>query len=215
MSNTYLENLLGEHEEILLVTRQHWFLLASAIAVEVGLLLALFILTAVGVIALPEFRGWVVLAAFLFSLVPIATLTMDVLRWSNHEYVITNRRVMQISGIYNKNVTDSSLEKVNDVKLVQSALGRMFDYGDIEILTASELGVNLFKRIKDPVGFKKTMINAKQNLESGEDLPRGAVQKPVMGNITRLILELDELRKQGILSEEEFQQKKAELLSKL
>ncbi len=52
---------------------------------------------------------------------------------------------MQISGIFNKSVIDSSLEKVNDIKMDQSALGRMFGYGDIEILTASELGVNLFK----------------------------------------------------------------------
>ena len=37
--------------------------------------------------------------------------------------------------------------KVNDVKMEQSFLGRLLGYGDIEILTASELGVNLFRRI--------------------------------------------------------------------
>jgi GTP-binding protein LepA len=67
---------------------------------------------------------------------------------------VTNRRVIQVSGVLGKNVMDSSLEKVNDVKMSQSFLGRMFGYGDIQILTASELGVDLYHQINDPVGFK-------------------------------------------------------------
>jgi uncharacterized membrane protein YdbT with pleckstrin-like domain len=42
------------------------------------------------------------------------------MKWKNHQYIITNRRVIQINGIVNKNVTDSSLEKVNDVHMTQS-----------------------------------------------------------------------------------------------
>jgi hypothetical protein len=40
---------------------------------------------------------------------------------------------------------------VNDVKLSQSFWGRLFDYGDIEILTASEVGANVFRSIGDPI----------------------------------------------------------------
>jgi uncharacterized membrane protein YdbT with pleckstrin-like domain len=65
----------------------------------------------------------------------------DILVWSHHQYIVTNWRVLQISGIFNKNVIDSSLEKVNDVKMTQSFFGRIFNYGNVEILTASELGV--------------------------------------------------------------------------
>src|SRR3970040_80145 len=61
-----------------------------------------------------------------------------VLIWWNRQYVITSRRVIQVSGTFNKRVTDSSLEKVNDVKMVQSFFGRLFDFGDLELLTASE-----------------------------------------------------------------------------
>jgi uncharacterized membrane protein YdbT with pleckstrin-like domain len=119
--------------------------------------------------------------------------------------------VIQVSGIFSKEVVDSSLEKVNDVKMSQSFFGRMFGYGDIEILTASELGANLFKRIGNPVKFKTTMLNAKEELGFGEV----ATGHHNEGDIPALIAELGDLRKQGIISEEEFQRKKAELLAKM
>lgn len=116
---------------------------------------------------------------------------------------------MQVAGVLNKTITDSSLEKVNDVKMKQSAFGRMFDYGDIEILTASELGANLFRRIEDPIRFKTTMFNAKERLERGDDTEMRS------SDIPRLIARLDQLRKQGILTEDEFQTKKVELLGRI
>jgi uncharacterized membrane protein YdbT with pleckstrin-like domain len=133
----------------------------------------------------------------------------DILDWTNRQFIVTNRRVVQISGILNKNVTDSSLEKVTDVKLEQSAFGRLFNYGDIEILTASEFGVNLFRRIEEPIIFKIAMLNAKERLEQGD----GAVQPTE--DILEIIASLDRLRDLGILSEEEFKKKKAELLARL
>jgi hypothetical protein len=114
--------------------------------------------------------------------------------------------------VFGKDVVDSSLEKVNDVKMSQSFLGRMFGYGDIQILTASELGVDMFHQINDPVGFKTAMLNAKERMgldEMGMDVRTTGADIPAM------IEKLDLLRKRGILSEAEFQQKKAELLAKM
>jgi uncharacterized membrane protein YdbT with pleckstrin-like domain len=79
--------------------------------------------------------------------------------------VITDRRVIQMRGVLNKEVSDSILDKLNDVKTDQSFLGRIFGYGDIEILTASEAGVNMLRMINDPLGFKRAMLNAKEALE--------------------------------------------------
>jgi predicted Zn-dependent peptidase len=108
-------------------------------------------------------------------------------------------------------VVDSSLEKVNDVKMTQSFFGRLFDYGDVEILTASEIGVNLFKRIGDPIKFKTAMLNAKEKL--GYE-GTGAHAKRAE-SIPEQIAELDQLRKQGIVTDAEFQAKKKELLAKM
>jgi len=208
MSSHYLDSLLSEREKIVLVDHQHWFVLFAAIFIEIVSIFVIIAIFTILIVIYPAIRSWIALG-YLLLLIPIATLSRDVLAWSNREYIITNRRVMQISGIFYKNVTDSSLEKVNDVKMVQSILGRMFNFGDIEILTGSELGANLFRRIAHPVKFKIAMLNAKERLE------RGSESGAVTGDVPTLIAGLDQLRKQGVLSEEEFQAKKTELLAKI
>ena len=207
MANNYLEGLLGENEKILLITRQHWFILFSNILLEILLTVALVlgVLAATLVYPLAQF-------GFILVLVPLIGMLRDYLIWSNREYIVTNRRVIQISGVFDKGVVDSSLEKVNDVKMSQSFWGRLFDYGDIEILTASEIGVNLFRRIAEPIKFKTAMLNAKEELGFAE---MGGTPRPAEEDIPSLIARLDELRKKGILSEAEFQKKKAELLAKI
>ena len=203
MTNGYLNNLLAENEEVLLVTRQHWIVLLAEILPETILTIALVIL--ISLIWLMWLPNPLVPFAYLLLLLPLFSLLRDVLVWSNRQYIVTNRRVIQIAGVINKDVTDSSLEKVNDVKLEQSFWGRLLNFGNIEILTASELGVNRFSHLGRPVNFKKAMLNAKEQLEQG----------PARGELVDVVAQLDSLRRRGVLSEEEFQRKKTDLLTKL
>lgn len=209
MADRYLKNLLGKNEQILVVAHQHWLILLGEILSESVLAIALMILiTLVWQVWLPN--SLVPLAYFLLIL-PLLSLLRDVLIWANHQYIITSWRVIQITGVFNKSVTDSSLEKVNDVKLEQSFWGRLFDYGNIEILTASELGINKFRKVGQPIRLKTVMLNAKEKLEQGQ---QGAKRGP-KGEAMDLLAQLDSLRKNGVLSEEEFQRKKTQLLEKL
>jgi uncharacterized membrane protein YdbT with pleckstrin-like domain len=210
MPKSYIENLLGDQERIILVTRQHWFMLVKSIVLEI-LLIFIIIAIAIGTkVIFSQYTWLIAITGTVVLLIPLATMIRDVLDWSNRRYIVTNRRVIQISGVFGKDVIDSSLEKVNDVKLDQSFLGRLFNYGDIEILTASELGANLFKRIGEPIRFKTAMINAKEQLERGGE---SGFKEAV--NLPEMIAELDQLRQKGILTEEEFQNKKTELLKKI
>jgi uncharacterized membrane protein YdbT with pleckstrin-like domain len=208
MAKTYLESLLGENEQILFETHQHWFVLFGKIFLE--LLLILVIVGGVFV-AYPFYP--MAIYGLILVIVPLIGMLNDILVWRNKAYIVTNHRVIQTAGVFSKNVVDSSLEKVNDVKLSQSFLGRVFGYGDIEILTASELGVNLFHQIADPVEFKTAMLNAKERL--GFDNESRLEGHSAAADIPSLIARLDDLRKKGIISEGEFQQKKSELLAKM
>lgn len=211
MAKNYLESLLGKDESILFSARQHWLVLLRTNGIE--LLIATVIVIA-SVVAAAFFP--LALLGIAIALVPLAFGLGDFLNWWHRQYVVTSRRVIQIYGIFNKNVIDSSLEKVNDVKMEQSVLGRMFNYGDIEILTASELGVNLFQRISEPIRFKTTMLDAKARMGEEYEAGGGAGEGGAEGkDIPAMIGRLDQLRKQGVLSEEEFQTKKAQLLAKM
>jgi len=145
-------------------------------------------------------------------ILPLLSILRDFIIWGNHQYIVTNHRVIQTIGVIGKSITDSSLEKVNDVKMTQSMLGRLFNYADIEILTASEVGVNRFSRLGNPIQFKTAMLNAKERLENK---PLQIEDSPPEQSIPVLIEQLDGLRRQGILTETEFSAKKGELLAKI
>jgi len=212
MADKYIQSLMGEAEKMLLVTRQHWFVLFRTIVAEILIIFILIVISVAASVAYPPAALLAPVIGLLLSIIPAVGMVRDILIWYNRQYIVTNRRVIQISGVINKNVVDSSLEKVNDVKMSQSFFGRIFDYGNVEILTASELGVNQFQRIGDPVHFKTAMLNAKEKLGFDDNIIHAG--KPA-DDIPTLIAKLDELRKQGIVSEEEFQTKKVELLAKI
>lgn len=209
----YVEGLLSENEQIVVRTRRHWMVLASSfftnfiiavVIVIVGVLVSIFAAAMVGPLAF---------LIFLLLIFPFFAFMRDFLDWWNEEYLVTNRRVIQAEGTINKHVIDSSLEKVNDVVLNQTFLGRLLDYGDIEILTASEIGVNKLHTIAGPVKFKTEMLNQKEAM--GADEHFGKHTPAPQHDVPALLAELDELRKQGVLTEAEFQQKKAQLLAKM
>ena len=209
MQKNYIQSLLGDNERILYGTRQHWFVLISSIFLELFLILIIAVLAVAASFFFPLLYGTILIVVpFALLIIPFLGGLRDTLIWWNKQYIVTNRRVIQVSGVFNKNVIDSSLEKVNDVKMEQSALGRMFNFGDIEILTASEMGANLFQRIGDPIRFKTAMLNAKEQLERYE----GSLD---LDDVPLMLERLDVLRRQGTLTEQEFQDKKAKLLAKL
>jgi uncharacterized membrane protein YdbT with pleckstrin-like domain len=242
----YIDGLLGRDEQILYVARQHLFVLVSHVVTE---MILIGLLVAAGVASNMAFAGTqvlfggvnandlILLICVSISVIVLISGFVDYLRWNAEQYVITDRRVIQVRGIINKTVLDSSLEKINDLELRQSLLGRMFNYGTIAILTGSgEEGANVLDRIAEPMEFKRAMLEAKHSYERGyeyapqpppaprqhvRDNETPAPQRPVPrqpvshSEIQRTLEELAALRDRGILSSDEFEQKKRELLSRI
>ena len=158
----YLRKILGPGEQVLFVTRQHglflffriFLWLAAAVAI-VGVVLAM---------SAASGNSEVMIGATV-AILPLLVVWWQWLEWANHAYILTNRRVIQMVGVLSKQVVDSLLEKLNDIKTSQSLLGRMFGYGDVEILPANEVGNNVFDHIARPLEFKSAMLEAKQALD--------------------------------------------------
>ena len=85
--------------------------------------------------------------------------------WYNEDYIVTNRRVLRVEGVINKHASDSSLEKINDASLDQHFIGRIFGYGDLDVLTAADSQIDRFKMLNRVVAFKREMLNQKNELE--------------------------------------------------
>jgi hypothetical protein len=196
--------------------------------IAIGLLILAF---AALVLLRPEW--WILgFVGVALAVVPLYLLIRGFLEWQNERYIITNRRVMEIKGIVNKLVRDSALEKVNDVELRQSVVGRLLGYGTVQIITGSDIGVNTLRRIANPVRFKREMLNAKEQLhvQPLDELPYPTPQMPVpapgtstpplgynpgAGSVADRLAELTDLHSRGLITDAEFQAKRRELLDQL
>jgi hypothetical protein len=166
----YAEELLSDGERIVARKKQHWFVFVAGarftiLAVVIAVIVAILSsgMSSEGASgSLRTLLQWITVVLFFGGL---AVLGWTTLRYLNQEYVLTSRRVIQIQGVLNKTVLDSGLEKINDAALSQSIFGRIFGFGDLEILTASDSAISKFHMIIDPIGFKKSILNAKHEYE--------------------------------------------------
>jgi hypothetical protein len=255
---SYADGLLSTGERISYRNKQHPFVFVwgARYAILAGIIALVLLwlsqnMSTDGVTgSIRTLLGWATLVLFIGG---IAVAIWTALRYINQEYVLTNRRVIQVEGVLNRNSTDSSLEKINDAVLTQSVFGRMFDFGDLTVLTASEAGIDKMHMLRKPIAFKKAMLDAKHEFEvdmeragwqpgppirdtapaqAAAAAPAGlpAVQgapaaatapsapsapRADPDEVTRTLANLADLRDRGAITPEEYEHKKADLLSRL
>ncbi|HLI50432.1 MAG TPA: PH domain-containing protein, partial [Thermomicrobiaceae bacterium] len=152
---------------------------------------------------------WIIAAV---AVIPAGYAFVRYLHWHHELYYVTNFRIIQVEGVINKRILDSSLEKVNDILLTQSFFGRVFNYGTLEILTASEIGVNKLDALDKPFDFKRAIIDALNRLSGDYQNARIEPSAPAHdGDMHELLAQLDSLREAGVLSDEEYREKRSEL----
>jgi len=165
VSIEYVQKQLGASEKILYTERHHWiFFVAEMIKWILFAVAVLALVIVLKVWWLPD-AGWVWWLLLVF-IIPAVRIVWGFLSWLMNLYVLTNRRVIEATGVLSKRVADSSLEKLTDIVLKQSILGRALNYGDIIVLTAAAgAGISELKQIRRPVEFKTHMLDAKEQLE--------------------------------------------------
>ncbi len=239
----YADSLLTEGEHVVYRTRQHplgrlfasrWGIVLAGIGVA-GIVILLFF--GIGQGTLRDILGWATLIALVVGL---ALIGWNYLAWYQEDYMITNRRVMKVGGILNKKSMDSSLEKINDAILEQSLWGRMLDWGNLRILTAAEEIADDFVMLHHAPEFKKVMLTTKHDLEEGSDIRRTryvdspaaapapapapapvappppiAPPRPPEPTAEEKLRSLAKLRDDGIITPEDYEAKKAQLLEEL
>lgn len=83
------------------------------------------------------------------------------------KYCLTNYRLILEFGILNKTSKSSRLEKINDITHHQSLAGRIFNYGDLLIETAGEMGATRISNLPDPVSFKNMILEEVSTYRAG------------------------------------------------
>ena len=239
----YSETLMASGETIVRRAHQHWFvLIANARMAILALLVAAFLIFITAWLSISgtlyNILGLIILVLFVVGLVKIV---WDVLGFRNQEYLVTTRRLIHAEGVINKKASDSSLEKINDAVLTESVFGRVFGFGNLEVLTASEDGNEMLQMLRDAKAFKIAMLEAKHELEIDLSRPTApamrvpepaaappapvapAAPAPVAAHdnsmtadeVSAAIERLVDMRDRGLITPEEFEAKRTEMLARL
>lgn len=153
----------------------------------------------------------ILLAAGALALFLAATILVKLVVLRSYEHVLTNRRMIQQTGVFHKRSMDAPLDKVNNVEHQQTLWGRILGYGDVEIDTASEHGCTPFKDIARPLEFKSAIVAATEAYRSR----RLAPMAPAAPSGAERLRQLKALLDDGLISQEEFEMKRRKLLEEI
>lgn len=129
----YPEKLLAPEERIVFQMRPHWRALIGPILILVA---TVFIGTFLLVSVSWPWAKWLIGAVM--ALLILWPALMGFLRWVSTDYVFTNRRVIVRSGILTKRGRDVPLSKINNVSFEVPLLGRILNFGTLDIQSAGE-----------------------------------------------------------------------------
>lgn len=99
---------------------------------------------------------WVVF----LSLKALFTLFLQpLIQRATSEFAVTNRRVIIKVGLVSRKTVEMNLEKVESIGVDQGILGRVLDYGTIEVVGTGGTR-EPFRAIRDPLGFRRAVTEA-------------------------------------------------------
>ncbi|NJN67726.1 MAG: PH domain-containing protein [Chloroflexaceae bacterium] len=163
----------------------------------------------------------------LISLILLGSIFSDYLRWRSEQSILTDRRMIQIVGVFNKTVQESPLDGIKEITHTQGWVGRLLGYGSIHLKIASEEGAMNIEHVRHSRKFQQVILEAKHHADRGYGyldaqalfhLSTALPEHPVVNGqseIRRTLEELASLRDRGILSMDEFETKKREILSRI
>ncbi len=197
---------LNDSEEVIRDLRPHWFFLFGAV---IALIAALALAIWVGQAEVSEVVLFPVLAlpvvALLFFLVRFA-------QWVTTDFVLTTDRLIYRKGVVSRQGKEIPLERVNDVSYQQSMIQRMMGAGDLMVESGGERGQSQFGHFADPQDIQNEIHRAIEAV-AARDAARMAGRRAL--SPLEQLEKLDELRRRGVISQTEFEVKKANLLDRL
>lgn len=155
---SYIESNLMDDEEMVHVTRLHPIVLLFP-AAATSLLAGSFAI----VDSIPYAQ--VVVAIFLF--IALWRLADRLVLFLSSEFGVTSKRVLGKTGFIRRTSLDIVLNKVEAIRLSQTILGRILNYGDIEV-TGTGGTDEILRFIPDPLVFRRVVQEQLAAEEEGD-----------------------------------------------
>jgi uncharacterized membrane protein YdbT with pleckstrin-like domain len=198
--------LLNDAEDIVLDLHPHWWFFAGpAVALALSLAAVIFV----------AFRFDNSAVKLTFAAIAVLMLLWFVgryLRWATTNFVVTTDRLIYRTGVLAKHGREIPLDRVNDITFNQSIFERVIGAGDLVIESAGERGQQPFTDVSHPARVQNE-IYRQIELAQQRDADRQAGRREL--SVPEQLEKLDELRQRGVITDAEFQAKKAQLLDRI
>jgi uncharacterized membrane protein YdbT with pleckstrin-like domain len=236
----YTESLLATNEKILYRTKQHW--MAPIFGTIIGVVILVVGVALFGLqltFDTEGIMGFLRTVAFWASLILIVVGLVRVgfsyIEWWVEDYAVTNQKVVKVAGLLSKRTSGAALEKINDVVMEQGPLGRMLGYGTLKVATASDSTDLVYETMRAPADFRRAMLDQKMEFEQADSrhiaeavrasaaapaAPAAVVAPavapaPAEADAEDKLRSLAKMRDDGLITPEDYEAKKAELLEQL
>jgi uncharacterized membrane protein YdbT with pleckstrin-like domain len=198
--------LLNEGEEIVVDLRPHWLYLAKPVA-------ALVAAVVLAIVVLQQHAPHLVNLAMLVPLgAAVIWLLVRYAKWVTTNFTVTTDRIVHRTGVLAKHGREIPLDHLNDISYQQSFFERMIGIGDLVVESAGRRGQETFPDLPKP-GLLQNEIYRQIEAQKNRLADRMAGRREL--SIPEQIEKLDELRQRGIISQEEFEAKKSQLLERM
>lgn len=211
-------------EKLVVEAHPHWWYFATEIIGGL-IILGVFILVA-ALFGVGAVSGTLIAVAILVWLVMSA---IKYAAWRRTEFIVTDRKVAYHTGLLHRTGVSIPLDRINNVNYSQTFIERMFKSGDLLIESAGESGDTTFHNIPNPQGAQHLVYeviesDAQRDARRDADAVAEAIkaqqsQQAGAGHVTKSVAEqieeLGRLRDAGLVTPEEFEAKKQELLNRM
>jgi uncharacterized membrane protein YdbT with pleckstrin-like domain len=153
---TFLDRSLMPEEKILFQTNKHFIIFAYPVLWTV---VALFFLIQnqplVPGIDLPFINSMANLV-WIPGFIAVGSWLNQALNYMTSRFVVTNKRIIMREGFFLRHAAETRLATVAEIKVDQSLLGRLFNFGTLSINSFGG-GNEVFAYIADPVQFQRVV----------------------------------------------------------
>jgi len=197
---------LNDAEEIIVDLRPHWFFLfGPGFVLVLSLVLAIYVAQA-------DVSDYVLFPALALAVVALLFFLVRYAQWITTDFVLTTDRLIYRKGVVSRHGKEIPLERVNDVSFTQSLFQRMLRAGDLLVESGGERGQSAFGHFANPQDIQNEIHRAIE-AAAARDADRMAGRREL--SPLEQLEKLEELRQRGVISQAEFEVKKAKLLDRL
>lgn len=208
----YPQRLLTDDEEIITEFRPHWrLLLIPVLWLFAGIVIIVVVTT---VLELDSTVDLILSALVIVALIPLVIAPL--IRWFFTIYVLTSERLITRSGVIARSGIEIPLENIANVLFHQNVLERILRSGDLLIESAGESGQSRFNDIPQPDEFQSLLYKVREQRAKALAREEGSmVPEVVAPDPTERLERLARLHAEGVLTDEEFENKKRRLLDEI